>query len=121
MGLFEVNNLRPDIATAIKNLPVGGVSEPLKSDQGYQILRVDARTAGSNTPSFNEMKVREAITMERLPKEREKYLQDLRNDAYVNVAESYRSAVMPLLNIVPPAAATKNPSKKDKDKKSAKP
>lgn len=121
VGLFEIDNLRPDIAAAIKNVAVGGVSEPLKTDEGYQILRVDARTTGSSTPTFNEMKVREAITMERLPKEREKYLQDLRNDAYVNVAEGYRDSVMPLLNIVPPAAATKSPSKKDKDKKSAKP
>ena len=120
VGLFEVTNLRPDIAGAIKNVSVGGVSDPLKTDEGYQILRVDARTAGSPTPTFNETKVREAITMERLPKEREKYLQGLRNDAYVKVAESYRAAVEPLLNIVPPAAATKS-SKKDKKEKNAKP
>ena len=116
VGLFEVINLRPDIAAAIKNVQTGGVGEPLKTDEGYQILRVDARTAGSSTPTFNESKVREAITMERLPKAREKYLQDLRNDAYVSVAEAYRAAVMPLLNIVPPAAATKTDKKDKKDK-----
>lgn len=116
VGLFEVTNLRPDIATAIKNVQAGGVGEPLKTDEGYQILRVDARTAGSATPTFNEMKVREAITMERLPKARDQYLQDLRNDAYVSVAEAYRAAVMPLLSIVPPAAATKT-DKKDKNAK----
>jgi peptidyl-prolyl cis-trans isomerase SurA len=115
VGLFEVTNLRPDIAAAIKNVQAGGVGEPLKTDEGYQILRVDARTAGSSTPTFNEMKVREAITMERLPKAREKYLQDLRNDAYVSIAETYRASVSPLLNIVPPAAATKT-EKKDKSK-----
>lgn len=120
IGLFEVTNLRPDIAGTIKGLAVGAVSDPLKSDEGYQILRVDARTAGSPTPTFNENRVREAITMERLPKEREKYLQGLRNDAYVKVAESYRAAVEPVLNIVPPAAATKT-SKKDKKDKNAKP
>lgn len=116
VGLFEVINLRPDIAAAIKNVQAGGVGEPLKTDEGYQILRVDARTAGSSTPTFNENKVREAITMERLPKAREQYLQDLRNDAYVSVAEAYRAAVAPLLNIVPPAAATKT-DKKDKNAK----
>ncbi|HKO35412.1 MAG TPA: peptidyl-prolyl cis-trans isomerase [Pyrinomonadaceae bacterium] len=116
VGLFEVTNLRPDLAAAIKNVQAGGVGEPLKTDEGYQILRVDARTAGSSTPTFNEHRVREAITMERLPKAREKYLQDLRNDAYVSVAEAYRAAVTPLLNIVPPAAATKT-DKKDKNSK----
>ncbi len=119
VGLFEVTNLRPDIAAAIKNVQAGGVSEPLRTDEGYQILRVDARTAGSATPTFNEMKVREVITMERLPKAREQYLQDLRNDAYVKVAETYRESVAPLLNIVPPAAATK--TSKDKKEKNAKP
>lgn len=116
VGLFEVTNLRPDIAANIKNVQVGGVGEPLKTDEGYQILRVDARTAGSATPTFNEMRVREAITMERLPKAREQYLQDLRNDAYVSIAEAYRASVAPLLNIVPPAAATKT-DKKDKNGK----
>ena len=114
VGTFEVTNLRGDIAAAIKNVPAGGVSEPLKSDEGYQILRVDARTAGSSTPTFNEMKVREAITMERLPKARDEYLQNLRNDAYVSIAEAYRAAVTPLLNIVPPAAATKADKKDQK-------
>jgi len=58
------------------------------------------------------------MTRERLPKEREKYLQDLRNDAYVKVAASYRAEVEPLLNIVPPAAATKKEKKDNKkDKK----
>lgn len=116
VGLFEVINLRPDIGAAIKNVQAGGVGEPLKTDEGYQILRVDARTAGSSTPTFNENRVREAITTERLPKAREQYLQDLRNDAYVSVAEAYRASVMPLLNIVPPAAATKT-DKKDKNAK----
>ena len=120
VGLFQLIDLRPDIAAAIKNVNAGGVSDPVKGDEGYQIFRVDARTVGSNTPTFNENRVRDQITRERLPKEREKYLQDLRNDAYVKIADNYRIEVEPLLNIVPPAAATKNP-KKDKKEKSAKP
>lgn len=115
VGVFETTNLRPDIAAAIKNVQQGGVSEPLKTDEGYQILRVDVRSAGTATPTFNENKVREAMTMENLPKARDKFLQELRNDAYVNVAESYRDSVAPFLNIVPPAAATKT-TKDQKDK-----
>jgi len=117
VGLFQVPDLRPDIAASIKNVKPAGISEPLKTDEGYQIFRVDTRTAGSNTPTFNENNVREAITRERSPKAREDYLQELRNDAYVKIADSYRDAVSPLLKIVPPAAATKRPSKKDKKDK----
>jgi peptidyl-prolyl cis-trans isomerase SurA len=116
VGLFQVPDLRPDIAGAVKNVNPGGVSEPLKSDEGYQILRVDTRTAGSNTPTFNENNVREAMTRERQPKARENYLQDLRNDGYVKIADNYRVAVEPLLKIVPPPAATKKPAEKKKGK-----
>jgi peptidyl-prolyl cis-trans isomerase SurA len=117
VGLFRVPDLRPDIAGAIKNVNTGGISEPLKTEEGYQILRVDARTAGSNTPTFNENEVRGAITEDRVPKAREDYLQNLRNDAYVRIADSYKAQVEPLLRIVPPAAAVKKPPKKDKNDK----
>ncbi|HXM50092.1 MAG TPA: peptidyl-prolyl cis-trans isomerase [Pyrinomonadaceae bacterium] len=116
VGLFAVPDLRADIASAVKNVKPGGISEPLKTDEGYQILRVDARTAGSNTPTFNENNVREAITRERSAKAREDYLQELRNDGYVKIAESYRAEVEPLLKIVPPAAVTKRAPDKKKGK-----
>jgi peptidyl-prolyl cis-trans isomerase SurA len=112
VGTFEVPNLREDIATAIRNVKVGGLSEPLRSNDGYQILRVDERTPGSATATFNENQVREAITIERSPQEREKYMQDLRNDAYVKVSDNYRDAVMPLLKINTPTAAKVEDSKK---------
>ena len=109
-------DLSPAIGGGIKKLNAGGVSEPLKTDEGYHILRVDARTAGSNTPTFNENSVREAITRERSAKAREDYLQELRNDGYVKIAESYRAEVEPLLKIVPPAAVTKRAPEKKKGK-----
>jgi parvulin-like peptidyl-prolyl isomerase len=113
-----VPDLRPDIAGAINNLKSGGVSDPLKSDEGYQILRVDARTAGSNAATFNENQVRGAMTQDRSPKAREDFLQSLRNEAYIKIAASYSDQVAPLLKIVPPAAAVKKDKKKDnKDKK----
>ena len=117
VGLFQVPDLRPDIANVIKNVKAGGVSEPLKTDEGYQILRVDTRTAGGSAATFNENQVRGAMTEERSGKAREQYLQELRNDAYLKIADSYRPAVEPLLKIVPPAPATKKVAKKDKDKK----
>ena len=99
VGLFQVTDLRPDIAGAIKNVKAGGVSDPLRSDEGYEVLRVDVRNAGTSSPTFNENKVREAITMERSPQAHDEYLQGLRDDAYIKVASAYRDAVMPLLKI----------------------
>ncbi len=116
VGLFRVPDLRPDIAGAVKNVKDGGVSDPLKSDEGYQILRVDKRTAGTTTPTFNENDVRGAMTEERSQKAREDYLQGLRNESYIKIADNYKDQVEPLLKIVPPAAATKKPPKQDKGK-----
>ena len=116
IGLFAIPDLRPDIAGAIKDVKAAGVSDPLKTDEGYQILKVDARNAGSSTATFNENQVRGAMTEERIGKERENYLQGLRNDAYVKIADTYRPSVEPLLKIVPPAAATKRDPKKGKGK-----
>jgi peptidyl-prolyl cis-trans isomerase SurA len=105
VGTFEVPNLRTDIATAIKTVPPGAVSEPLRSTDGYQILRVDERVAGSATPAFNENKVREAITIERSPKGREDYLQSLRDDAYIKISDNYYAAVAPILKLKPQKTA----------------
>lgn len=99
VGTFEVPSLREDIATTVKNVKVGGVSEPLRGNDGYQILRVDERTNASTSATFNENRVREAITMERTDKAREEYLQKLRNEAYIKVSDNYKVAVLPLLKI----------------------
>ncbi len=105
VGTFEVPSLRDDIAAGIKNVKAGGVSDPLRGEDGYQILRVDERTEGSATPTFNENRVREAITMERSPKERDAYLQRLRSDAYIKIADNYRDAVEALLKTTAEEAA----------------
>jgi peptidyl-prolyl cis-trans isomerase SurA len=99
VGLFQVSDLRPDIAAAVKDVKQGSVSEPLRTDEGYQIVRVDVRNAGSNTPTFNENSVREAITMERSPKAHDDYLQGLRDDAYIKINKDYRDSVTPFLKL----------------------
>lgn len=106
VGRFETPQLREDIAAAIKNVRVGGISEAVRTNDGYQIFRVDERTPGSTTATFNEDHVRQAITVDRAQKERDAYLQTLRNDAYVNIAKDYQEAVLPLLKISTSEAAS---------------
>lgn len=105
VGAFEVPNLREDIGNSIRNVKVGGVSDPLRSNEGYQILRVDERTPGSTTAIFNENQVREAITIESSEKKREEYLQGLRNEAYIKISDNYRAAVAPILKLAPEKTA----------------
>lgn len=119
VGEFDLPNLREDLVAALKNVQVGGVSEPIKVGDGFQILKVDGRTPAGATPTFNDNRVREAMLVERQPKEREAYLQNLRNEAFIKITEQHRASVEPLLKISAPTAA-KGQEKEDK-KKSKKP
>jgi parvulin-like peptidyl-prolyl isomerase len=119
VGEFDLPNLREDLQTALKNVPAGGVTEPIRTSEGIQILRVDARTPGGATPTFNDNRVREAMLMERQAKEREDYLQNLRNEAFIKVSETHRASVEPLLKLKPATAAKSDD--KDDSKKSKKP
>jgi peptidyl-prolyl cis-trans isomerase SurA len=117
VGSFEVPNLREDLQATLKNMKVGGISDPIKTPDGYQILRLDERTAAGATPVFNDSQVRGAMLGERAPKEREEYLQNLRNEAFIKVTEQYRAGVESLLKLKAPAAAKSS----DKEKKEKKP
>ena len=119
VGEFDVPQLRDDLVAALKNVPVGGATDPIRTDAGYQILKVDARAPAGTTPTFSDNRVREAMLGERQQKERETYLQNLRNEAFIKVTESYKAGVEPLLKIKAPAAA-KGDAKGD-DKKTKKP
>ena len=107
VGTFSLPDLKQEFVTAMKDVPVGGVTDLIRSDEGYQILRVDARTPASDPKTFEENQVREAITVERRDKERGEYLKNLRKDAYIKLAPEYQATVGPLLTTsTPPTGAT---------------
>lgn len=95
---FNIKDLDPKFAAAIKDLKAGGVSDPIEMDEvGIEILRVDERTAASDESFFDENAVRYAITMERAPAQQKKFMADLRQDSYIKISDSYRPLVSPIL------------------------
>jgi parvulin-like peptidyl-prolyl isomerase len=106
VGTFTVPDLKPEFVNAIKNVQVGGVTDLIRSDEGFQILRVDDRKAASDPTAYDENKVREAITIERRDKARDEYLKNLRKEAYIKLAPEYQATVGPLLSISPPSNNT---------------
>ena len=90
---FVVSELPGSIADAVKDLQANGVSAPIKTDEGYLILRVNERD-----DSFKEHVVRRVITQERSANERENYLRHLRKEAYIKPIEQYKETVQPLLD-----------------------
>jgi peptidyl-prolyl cis-trans isomerase SurA len=90
---FLVSDLSPAIADAIKGLTPGGVTAPIKTDEGYLILRLNERD-----DAFKENFVRGMITTEKSEKAHDDYLKSLRQDAYIKVADNYREVVQPMLD-----------------------
>jgi peptidyl-prolyl cis-trans isomerase SurA len=90
---YLLSDIQPIVSNAIKDLKAGGVSEPIKADEGYMIIRVNERD-----DSYKENFVRGVITQERSDKEHEDYLRKLRQEAYIKPAENYVAVVQPLLD-----------------------
>jgi parvulin-like peptidyl-prolyl isomerase len=97
VGTFKTTDLKPDLAAALKSVQAGGVTDLIRSDEGFQILRVDERSAASDPKAFDEDQVRQAYTIERREKERVEYMSSLRKEAYIKVADEYKATVEPLL------------------------
>ena len=98
VGAIQMSDVtRPEVSAALKNLKAGGITDPIRSEDGFTILRLDERTAAGES-AYDEAKVREALTSERIGKERAAYMRRLRGESYVKIAEGYRASVEPILN-----------------------
>ncbi|HST52913.1 MAG TPA: peptidyl-prolyl cis-trans isomerase [Pyrinomonadaceae bacterium] len=113
---FLVSDLSPAIADAIKDLKPGGISGPVKADEGYMILRVNERD-----DAFKENFVRGMITSEQSDKAHDDFLRTLRQEAYIKPADNYKQVVQPMLDKDKAETASKQSAnadeKKDKNKK----
>jgi peptidyl-prolyl cis-trans isomerase SurA len=115
---FVISELSPNIGDAVKGLKVGGISDPVKTEEGFMVLRVNERD-----DSFKENYVRGMMTQERAEKEREKYLRTLRKEAYIKPAENYKAVIQPVLDkdkqetAAADGATQAAPAKKDNAKK----
>jgi peptidyl-prolyl cis-trans isomerase SurA len=94
---FKTAEFKDPFAQPIKATKAGGVTDPIILDEGVLILRVDERSAASSDSVFDEDEVRRAITVERIPEERKKFMTTLRKDSYIKIAEGYRALVSPAL------------------------
>lgn len=95
LGEFLPRDLKPEVAAAISTANVGDVTEPIRLQDGFQIVRIDERKAPV-VRKYEEPEIEGAIgralTMERAEDARKKYMARLRQEAYVKVNASYVSA-----------------------------
>ncbi|HJZ68459.1 MAG TPA: peptidyl-prolyl cis-trans isomerase, partial [Blastocatellia bacterium] len=95
IGSFKRGELKEDIAAAISTLKPGEVTEPIRLQDGFQIIHVDERKE-STVRKFEDADVQKAIgqgaTMERAEEARKKYLKKLRDEAFVQITKGYVTA-----------------------------
>lgn len=120
LGTYQLADItKEDVAKALKDVKAGGVAGPIETDGGVIILRVDERTPAGEVV-FDDTKVREAVTVSRMEKERKTYLENLRREAYIEIAKDYQAEVLPLLKVEPQKSGTPTaplaPRKDDKKK-----
>lgn len=94
---LNIKDLDENFSKALEKVQVAGVTDPIELTEGIEILRVDARTKATTESVYNETEVRKALTYERMPEERKKYLAALRSDSYIKINDAYRPIVAPLL------------------------
>lgn len=95
---LKTSELSDKLAAALKNVKVGGITDPIEADQvGIVILKVNAREQASGESYFDEAAVRMAILAEKAPAEQKKYMATLRSDSYIKISETYRPLVAPIL------------------------
>ncbi len=71
-------------------LKAGGVSDVIRTKQGFVILKVtDHQSAGIPPIEEIEPKIQDALYMQKLQPALRAYLKKLREDAYIKVADGY--------------------------------
>lgn len=83
LGEFKRGQMVPAFDQAAGTLPIGQISEPVKSQYGYHIIKVESRQA----KTFEE--VRDDIDKRLRPQLADKFIADLRAKAGVTMDDSY--------------------------------
>lgn len=86
LGKLAHGDLNPELEKIAFELPVGAVSDLIRTAGGYRILKVVERTEGSVVP-FEQAKdeIKQSLMQQRWAKEYDTYIQDLRKKAVVDL------------------------------------
>ncbi|WP_315388652.1 peptidylprolyl isomerase [uncultured Stenotrophomonas sp.] len=85
LGWFPADAFGPDFGKQVSALTDGGVSQPFRTDAGWHIvLREGTRQTDAGTDN-KRAQIRETIGRRKLEEEYNRYLQELRGEAYVDL------------------------------------
>jgi peptidyl-prolyl cis-trans isomerase SurA len=83
LGYVSPGDLVPEFENAMNELSLNQVSEPFRTQFGFHIVQVQERREHDGTDDIRRARAREVIHQRKTDEEMETWLQQLRDDAYV--------------------------------------
>ena len=83
LGWIYPGQTVPDFERAMKQLPVGGISDPVKSPFGMHLIEVVERRAAENSPEQMRAAARQSLREEKANETFDQWVRELRDRAYV--------------------------------------
>jgi peptidyl-prolyl cis-trans isomerase SurA len=87
MGWIVSNELVPQFATVMDKLPIGQISEPVKSPFGWHIMMVLGRKTEDDSEAFQRQKVRAMLHQKRFNEAVETWQQHIRTQGFINIID----------------------------------
>ncbi|WP_372696373.1 peptidylprolyl isomerase [Immundisolibacter sp.] len=85
LGWVSSQSLVPAFAKAMQGLPEGELSEPVRSNFGYHLIRVLGRRSHDDTAAYRRAHAMETLRMRKAEEMTQTWLQRLRDEAYVEL------------------------------------
>lgn len=115
LGDFKRGQLAKVLEDQTFSLKAGDYTEPIRTKQGYVILKVTEHTAGGVQPLKDvEPQVEDAVGMSKMAPALRDYLTKLREDAYINIRGGYEDSGASPNEMKPVYSAYTPPSPKKK-------
>jgi peptidyl-prolyl cis-trans isomerase SurA len=83
LGWLYPGDTVPDFERAMKELPVGGISEPVRTQFGIHLIEVLERKAADSSPEQMRAAARQALRQQKADEAFEQWLREIRDRAYV--------------------------------------
>ena len=106
LGWFPADAFGPDFGRQVESVQDGGVTAPFRTDAGWHIVQRVATRQTDVTDDNKRAQIRDQIGRRKLDDEYNRYLQELRGDAYVSFRTGDRAE-----GTAEPAAGTAEPAK----------
>jgi peptidyl-prolyl cis-trans isomerase SurA len=85
LGWFPADAFGPDFGKQVEGVADGGVSQPFRTDAGWHIVQRVATRQTDATTDNQRAQIRETIGRRKLEEEYNRFLQELRGEAYVDM------------------------------------